>query len=463
MTGNPDCADLEARPEVRDDVGEPRLLVIHDLDRLGPPVREAFAPRPISGVRSYLAGTAEIPRSPTQGILVGHDRNCRNLEAALAAIKSVAGPEVPVVFCCEPAYEFVGRRLLQHGADDYVIFPPEPIELERALGIATRQTQRQLAEASLASGPVPTAEELTRLADILPRLSKPDPKRLSAMAALVAVALNADWVAISSDGKSGRAGRASADVAEPKLTEAIVEGEKRVGQIRVGPRVRGNYNDADREKLRHYGVLLGRLLDTARRAEGWRRLALTDDLTGLPNRRQLFSYLKEKLALARRERMTLTTLIFDIDDFKKYNDQYGHDAGDEILVEVGRLFAKSCRKTDLVARHGGDEFVVVFWDPEGPRTIGSAPPGGVIQVIQRFRSALKKHTFTRLGPDAVGTLTLSGGLAHFPWQATSASGLLEAADRALLQAKAAGKNRFWVIGRGDVGGESDASIAPESL
>lgn len=448
---------------MREDVGEPRLLVVHDLERLGPCVREAFAPRPISGVRSYLAGIAEIPRTPTQGILLGHDRNCRNIEAAVAAIKSVAGSEVPVVFCCEPAYESVGRRLLNHGADDYVIFPPEPIELERALGIATRQTQRQLAEASIASGPVPTAEELARLADILPRLSKPDPKRLSAMAALVAVALNADWVAISSDGKLGRAGRASAEATDPLLIEPIVEGEERVGEIRVGQRVRGSYNDTDREKLKHYGLLLGRLLDTARRAEGWRRLALTDDLTGLPNRRQLFTFLKEKLAWARKERRTLTTLIFDIDDFKKYNDHYGHDAGDEILVEVGRLFARSCRKTDLVVRHGGDEFVVVFWDPEGPRSVGSAPPSGVIHVLQRFRSALKKHSFSRLGPDAVGCLTISGGLAHFPWQATTASGLLEAADRALLQAKAAGKNRFWVIGRGDVGVEADDSILPEAL
>ncbi|MBK8266966.1 MAG: GGDEF domain-containing protein [Planctomycetes bacterium] len=435
---------------------DPRLLIISDLDRLGPIMRDCLAPRPINGVRNYIAGIAEIPRAKTQAVLIGHDRGCRNIEAAVTAIKNVAGPKIPVIFCCEPVYEFVGRRMLDHGADDYIIFPPEPLELERALGVASRATQKKIAQDSIAAVPLPTPEELARLADLLPRIGKPDPKRLSAMAALVAIAVNADWATISSDGKMGRAGRGSARSDSATLVEPIVEGEQRGGQIRVGPKVGGEeYSEADREKLRHYGLLYGRLLEGARRAENWRKLALTDDLTGLPNRRQLLAFLKEKLAVARRDRMTVTTLIFDIDDFKRYNDQYGHDAGDQILIEVSSLFAQCCRKTDLVARLGGDEFVVVFWDPEGPRAVGSTPPKGVLNVLQRFRTALQKHTFARLGPDAVGCLTLSGGIAHFPWQATTSAGLLEAADLALLQAKEHGKNRFWVIGRGDV--EIDAA------
>jgi diguanylate cyclase (GGDEF)-like protein len=414
-------------------------------------MRDCFAPRPINGVRNYIAGIAEIPRAKTQAILVGHDRSCRNIEAVIMAIKNVAGPKVPVIFCCEPAYEFVGRRMLEHGADDYIIFPPESLELERALRVASRAANRNNGQNAAVATPMPTPEELARLADLLPRIGKPDPKRLSAMAALVAVALNSDWATISSDGKMGRAGRGSAQSDSATLVEPIVEGEQRGGQIRVGPKTGGeDYSEADREKLRHYGLLYGRLLEGARRAEGWRKLALTDDLTGLPNRRQLMSFLKEKLVLARRDRMTVTALIFDIDDFKRYNDQYGHDAGDQILIEVSSLFAKCCRKTDLVARLGGDEFVVVFWDPEGPRSAGSSPPKGVLNVLQRFRAAMQKHTFARLGPDAVGCMTISGGIAHFPWQATTSAGLLEAADSALLQAKEAGKNRFWVIGRGDV-------------
>lgn len=428
-----------------------RLLVITDLDRLGPIVRDFFAPNPISGVRSYLAGIAELPRAPTRAVLVGYDDQCRNPEAALAAIKQAAGDDVPVVFCCEPAYEHIGRRLLDHGVDDYVIFPPEAVDLERALCMPSRETQRQWLEAPQAT-PIPSAEELAGLADLLPRLADNDPTTLDAMAALVCGALSAETVTVSIDWKLGRAGRRDPDGSEAVLVEPITRGEQRAGQIRVGKPLGGGFTHEDTIKLRHYGVLFGRLLDGARRTDQWRQLALTDDLTGLPNRRRLIQFLEEKLAWAQRDNATVTVLIFDIDDFKRYNDSYGHDAGDEILTEVGRLFVQCSRKDDMVARFGGDEFVVVFWDSEGPRKIGSHHPEQVIDVLQRFRKALKEHTFTRLGPEATGCLTISGGLAHYPWQANNSMDLIEAADRALLQAKEAGKDRFWIVGSGDVTG-----------
>ncbi len=335
---------------------EDRLLVVGDLDRLGPIVRKCFAPNPISGVRGLLAGIAEIPRAPTRAILVGHDPSCRNVEAAVSALRRAAGDNVPVVYCCEPGYEHVGRRVIEHGADDYVIFPPESGDLERALRMAPAQTQRP-EPAMSDDAPAPTAEQ---------------------------------WA---------------------------------------------------------------RLIERARRAEHWRRLALTDDLTRLPNRRRLMSFLKAKIRWAADNRATLSVLIFDIDDFKRYNDRYGHDAGDEILADVGRMFVQCTRKHDMVARYGGDEFVVVFWDPKGPREAGSQHPQRVIDVLQRFRASLKSHRFTRLGPEAQGCLTISGGLAQYPWQAKTGPELLEAADHALLQAKEAGKNRFRIIGSADVADE----------
>lgn len=429
---------------------ESRLLVVADLQRLGPVVADCFAPQRIDGVHSYLEAVAEIPRSPTRAVLVGHDPACRKLEAALAAMKSVAG-EIPVVFCCEPAYEQVGRRLLGHGADDYIIFPPDSVDLERSLRIPSRRTQRRWTDAPVVA-PIPSVEEIARLADVLPMLAEGSPAVLDAMASLICTALNAESATVALSGRTGHAAIKPNDKGtfDGILVEPIVLGDERIGQIRVGPRRTGGYSHDDTAKLRHYAVLFARMHDAGRRSETWRRLSNTDDLTGLPNRRQLLDFLNRSLTDARDNRSTVTALVFDIDDFKRYNDTYGHDAGDEILRDVGQLFVNCCRKGDMVARYGGDEFVVVFWSPEGPRVAGSQHPEGIVTVLQRFREALRKHAFPRLGPEAVGHLTISGGLAHFPWQAQSAEQLIEAADAALLSAKQAGKNRFWVVGSGSV-------------
>ncbi len=431
------------------DNGEQRLLIVGDLQRLGPLVAECFSPHRIDGVHTYLDGIAEIPRSPTRAVLVGFDPACRQPEAAMDAMRQVAG-EIPLVVCCEPAYESSGRRLVAVGADAYIIFPPDAADLEDALGIPTQRTQRRWIERPQIV-PVPTAEELERLADVLPRLSAGALDALDALATLICTALNAEDATIILEGRVGRAGRGVRSAEKAALLEPITRENQRIGQIRVGPSRTGGFTHEDTAKLRHYGVLIGRLLDGAEKTRYWQNLALTDDLTGLPNRRHLLQFLDEKLAQAKEKRITVTALVFDIDDFKRYNDTYGHDAGDEILIEVGRLFVKCSRKTDLVARYGGDEFIVIFWDPEGPRTLGSHHPEGFLRVVQRFREALKGHTISRLGPEAQGCLTISGGLAHFPWQASTATELIEAADRALLQAKVAGKNRFWVIGDGPIG------------
>lgn len=428
---------------------EGRVLVIADLDRLGRIVKDCLSPHPVGGVDNYLAGIAEIPKAPTRAILVGYDTACRNPPAAMAAIKATAGDDVPVVFCCEPAHENIGMSLMEHGADDYVIFPPEPHELKQALRMQP-DNDRPLPTAPLIEPVAPSVEELVHLADLLPRLTNRDRRALDAMAALLCAALNAESAAVVIGERTGHSGRHKLNDDEATLTEPITLGQQTVGRILVGDGIHGDYTEADGVKLRHYGVLLGRLLDGARRTHRWRKLALTDDLTSLPNRRRLTQFLDEKLTWAKRQEATVTILLFDIDDFKRYNDSYGHDAGDEILKDVGRLFLQCSRDTDLVARYGGDEFVVVFWDPKGPRTAGSQHPQRVIDVLRRFRSALKAHSFPRLGPEARGCLTISGGIAHYPFQARTSAAILEAADQALLQAKEAGKNRFWIIGGGDL-------------
>jgi diguanylate cyclase (GGDEF)-like protein len=136
----------------------------------------------------------------------------------------------------------------------------------------------------------------------------------------------------------------------------------------------------------------------------------------------------------------ITLMVFDIDDFKHYNDEYGHDVGDEVLRETVRLLKSVIRRGDRVFRIGGDEFVVVFSDPEGPREAGSTHPASVETIAKRFQAQLNKASFPKLGVEGPGPLSVSGGLACFPWDGTDAQTLLRIADQLSLQSKRKGKN-----------------------
>jgi diguanylate cyclase (GGDEF)-like protein len=211
----------------------------------------------------------------------------------------------------------------------------------------------------------------------------------------------------------------------------------------VAERCDGPYSPADVDRLTHYAALGGRLLLAASHVRQNRELAETDECSGLPNRRHLLRRLEAILDQAHAERFPVTVLLFDVDDFKTYNDAYGHDAGDEIIRTIGTLFQDNCRDQDVVARYGGDEFAVVFWDPEGPRSSGSSHPGCALDVLDRVKAALQSQPIPGEGS---GRITISGGLATYPWDGDGVDLLIKRADEALLAAKRAGKNRFFLIG-----------------
>jgi diguanylate cyclase (GGDEF)-like protein len=143
---------------------------------------------------------------------------------------------------------------------------------------------------------------------------------------------------------------------------------------------------------------------------------------------------------ARKARRSLTLMVFDIDDFKKYNDAFGHAAGDEILIETVRLLNSVIRPSDRVCRVGGDEFAVIFYEPQGPRAANSAPPESVYGIATRFQQQICNHRFPKLGEQAAGSLTISGGLATFPWDGNDAGALLDRADQLSMESKKQGKN-----------------------
>jgi diguanylate cyclase (GGDEF)-like protein len=194
--------------------------------------------------------------------------------------------------------------------------------------------------------------------------------------------------------------------------------------------------------------------DLQQRLEHLELLATTDDLTGLKNRRYIWEFARQILDRARRTNGRVTILVFDIDNFKHYNDVYGHLTGDEILRQAAILMRRCCRLHDVVGRIGGDEFAVVFWD-DPHRAIGGVlrerrsaaeHPTEAITVAKRFQQALGKTDLHLLGSQGEGVLTISGGLASFPRDGSTVQQLFERADEALLEAKRSGKNRIYLVG-----------------
>ena len=193
------------------------------------------------------------------------------------------------------------------------------------------------------------------------------------------------------------------------------------------------------ESLAPHAAWLSQWLRLEQHVGELREWAFTDALTGAWNRRYFELFLSESVEEAQRLRRSLTVLSFDIDDFKRWNDENGHAAGDEILVETVKLLKSVIRPTDKVCRIGGDEFAVIFHEPQGPRDPGSHHPEDLFQIAKRFQQQIRSKRFPKL--TATHTpLGISGGLATYPWDARTAEELIKIADQRAMQCKRQGKN-----------------------
>ncbi len=156
-----------------------------------------------------------------------------------------------------------------------------------------------------------------------------------------------------------------------------------------------------------------------------------DGLTKLMNRKYFMHKLGFEINKAEKDNTPLSIFIFDIDDFKSYNDSNGHLAGDEALKIIGRLLSETVREDDFVARYGGEEFILAL-----PNT----PKKGALVVAEKIRKMFERHNFPNQETLPTGRMTISGGISSFPSDGRSSTDLISHADQALYQAKAKGKN-----------------------
>jgi len=163
-------------------------------------------------------------------------------------------------------------------------------------------------------------------------------------------------------------------------------------------------------------------------------MAVTDGLTGLFNHREFYQSLRRELERARRYRHTLSLLMIDVDDFKRFNDRFGHPAGDFALRKIGELLRKCARTTDIIARYGGEEFAVIL--PE-------STPGGALMVAERIKSEVAEHNFIPNANEPV-YLTVSIGIFSSERGEVTEDQIVSLADEASYLAKKSGKNRVVV-------------------
>jgi diguanylate cyclase (GGDEF)-like protein len=203
------------------------------------------------------------------------------------------------------------------------------------------------------------------------------------------------------------------------VTAAVVLESETPGAIRT----------RDLRSVKLLAAMSGVSLDTLGDFEIAEREANTDQLTGLPNRRALEAQFGRALDRADRFGETLAVVVCDVDHFKRVNDSYGHEAGDDVLREVARTLQRGVRAVDLCVRFGGEEFMLLL-----PHT----GPAGAVELAERLRRGVEARPVRASGREL--HVTASFGIAVYPATVTTRDDLFAAADRALYQAKAEGRN-----------------------
>ena len=201
------------------------------------------------------------------------------------------------------------------------------------------------------------------------------------------------------------------------------------------------FTQDDLDTLRSFGAQASVAMENVMLHQEAQRLSVTDPLTGLWNFRYFQLQADRELESAARFERPLSLLIIDLDHFKTVNDRFGHQVGDDVLVEVARRIQAATRVPDVVARYGGEEFVVLLPGTDAP---------GAVATAERIRVAVSasRIVITTAQDIAPMAVTCSIGVSEHPVHGTTVAGLLRSADAAMYQAKAQGRDRVVAAGSG---------------
>ena len=429
-----------------------KILILGDRDdHVLAAVAAARPDASIVRAASIFDGLAELHAGPFSAVVAAVEPMERRPEPAVRALRQLVGNKARVFLYGNTTLEPLSRKMLNHGVDDYFVTPADAGEIREIFDSAPSEPRD-----------APTPAPADRAADALVTNQSPD--GMIDADALLQVALDAllDHPQASANqlakqlttrlplGSNIRWVMPNAKAAPSPLAIPIRNAAGMAGHLDIE-----GESDIHRALLGRLAPVFTKVAMIEERHALMQKLAITDDLTGLYNCRYFNHFLRGILEKAKARRFAVTLLLFDIDNFKRYNDTFGHGVGDEILRQTASLMRRCCRDHDHVARIGGDEFAVVFWEKDAPRvpydqqTAHGRVPSTPMIIAQRFRKLLGSSEFSALGPAGKGVLTISGGMAVYPFDGQSPAELIKAADEAqMFGAKKSGKNSIALVGEG---------------
>jgi GGDEF domain-containing protein len=463
-------------------IDEKILLIGDTRQEMRQAVQDAVPGVPVTVVSTVFDGIAELAGNAYGApgyttVLAAAEPIERRPEAAVRTLRELAGDSRLVLYG-HSTLELLSRKMLKFGCDDYIVTPAGPAELRQILLAPNHRAAVAEAapenEASSRTAAVPAAETSPQATEQSLARSMVTSSGALDLAAVYDVLLEGllqqphnpiGWTLRLASTRLAPAvellyrGPGEAEIATPpekrRLAVPVHTPDGATGKLFALIT-----DDADEqavvELLGKLASPVGKIASLQARHAALQKMAITDELTGVYNARYFRHFLHRILEKARQMHFPVTLLLFDIDDFKTYNDEFGHGVGDEILKQTAALMKRCTREHDLVARIGGDEFAVVFWDKEGPRQPREPRPGNIsrppqspVQVFERFKRMIQSDQFTALGSHGVGRLGISAGLAVYPYEGHDVETLIAEADKALMQgAKRNGKNRLSLVGNG---------------